>query len=70
MCFHLHDTEASEPPEMDADNADETPINFRELLRQSTAKTGVQGVNNINDARTLARRTFWAIVVVIGICKF
>ena len=41
-------------------------VDFWQLLKQSTAKTGVQGMNNIGEARSRARRAFWAVVVVAG----
>ena len=51
------------------DNAKNAPADLWQLLRESTAKTGVQGVSNINEARSRARKTFWAFVVVAGVGK-
>ena len=52
---------------MEEDNADNAPIDAWQLLRRSTAKTAVQGVSNISEARSHARKTFWAFVVVAGV---
>ncbi|KAI0236559.1 Amiloride-sensitive sodium channel subunit alpha [Lamellibrachia satsuma] len=49
------------------DNAKNAPADLWQLLRESTAKTGVQGVSNISEARSRARKTFWAFVVVAGV---
>ena len=42
---------------------------FCGLLRQSTSRMGVQGLDNISDAQSYARRIFWTIFIVIGIGK-
>ena len=52
---------------MEEDNTKDAPLDAWQLLREASAKTGVQGVNNINEARSHARKTFWAFVVVVGV---
>ncbi|KAI0240783.1 Acid-sensing ion channel 4-A [Lamellibrachia satsuma] len=53
--------------DMVEDNANDAPLDAWQLLRESTAKTGVQGMSNISEARSRARQTFWAFVVVAGV---
>ncbi|KAI0240785.1 hypothetical protein LSAT2_008410 [Lamellibrachia satsuma] len=43
---------------MEEDNANNAPIDAWKLLRESSAKTGVQGVSNISEARSHARKGF------------
>ena len=47
--------------------AQDIPPKFLQLLQQSTAKTGIKGVSKIGQARSRARRTFWAVVVIAGV---
>ena len=52
---------------METKERTDTPSDFLQLLRESSAKTGVQGVSNIGGARSRARRTYWAVVVFAGV---
>ena len=52
---------------MEEYKANNAPLDAWQLLRESSAKTGVQGVSNISEARSRARKTFWAFVVVAGV---
>ena len=51
---------------METKGRKDSSTDFLQLLRESSAKTGVQGVSNIGGARSRTRKAFWAVVVVTG----